>query len=47
MSLYKEQARGKRAQVKAALQSKWKQFYLLIVMAITTGASRGELEKLR
>lgn len=33
--------------VLAAKESKWDKFYLLIVMAITSGARRGELEKLR
>jgi integrase len=30
-----------------AKNSKWDKFYLLVLMAITTGARRGELEKLR
>lgn len=33
--------------LQAAKQSPWDRFYLLILMAITTGARRGELEKLR
>jgi len=33
--------------LKAARNSKWDKFYLLVLMAITTGARRGELEKLR
>ncbi len=33
--------------VEAAKQSKWDKFYLLVLLAITSGARRGELEKLR
>ena len=33
--------------LEAATHSSWNKFYLLVLMAITTGARRGELEKLR
>ena len=33
--------------IEAAKRSKWDKFYLLILMALTTGARRGELRKLR